>query len=91
MFKYILLLCLALALPVQAKIVAKAQGPEGSLLLMDDKCEGTPFFKLEARDNRNKVTITGCWFMHKATVILMGDEGQVGTLEYDVFDWNPSI
>lgn len=84
-------LCLFLAFPVNAKIVAKSQGTQGSILLTDDKCEGTPFFKLEARNHKNEVVITGCWFLHKTTVVALGDEGQVGTFELDVFDWNPSI
>lgn len=85
----ILALCVTfLPMGVYAKIVGKTDGPKGSLLLSDDKCTNSPFYKWTAVDLKAKPMFSGCWFAHGNTVIFLADDGQVMTLEADSLDWS---
>jgi hypothetical protein len=70
----------------QAKVVASVTGESGdAILLKDESCENTPFFKFQIQDGKATVVKEGCWYIHGTTIILMTKEGDVGLAPITAF------
>ena len=75
-----MLLCV-LTSPAHAKVVAKADGQNGSILLSDEKCPIAPYHMWHMVDLTGKKIFEGCWFMYGTTFIFLEKEGQVLLLD----------
>ncbi len=91
--KYLFACILSLfCLFADAKVVASVNGDSGDkILLSDEQCADTPFYKFVVQDGKAVVLNEGCWFIHGTTVILMTKSGAVGLAPGQAFEWNEQV
>ena len=87
--KYIIAIVLSLfAVVALAKTVASLDVTGGAILLTDEPCDGTPYHKFMAQDDKATLLRSGCWFGYGSTVIGLWEDGGVSTAPAEAFTWN---
>ncbi len=76
------------ALAAQAKIVAKSTGQVGSVLLMDEKCEGLEKGqKLVVISHKAVKLGEGCWLKVAGDIYLVSPQLGQAVVPEDSFEW----